>query len=1364
MGSLRTRVVVGVFVVLVLASFGTYAFISSSQKPTAAPASAVLTIYKGSAQRAVAGSSIFSAATTGQVLNGGDQVRTGGATAAAIRFGDGSITRLDSNTALSITTLSHHGSQYQTSLAQSTGKTWNRVLHLVGAASFRVSGPNSSTAEVRGTTFALIVEPNGDVRVDDYAGTVIFTGKSGSGLVISTGQSSTLLSGTNAPQAATTIPTADLQDQFTIFNVAADANETATGGGDILSVSANNTIAVGETAGTFTGGAADGNSDLSFTLDWPGSTFELVVVDPDGEDYDSVISDQHPVTYTVPKARVGAWSYRVHDISSAQPTEQWSVVVGAIRPAQHTPTLFFRGGAKQVCDHTVNGGQTDTWTVRARDASGVPSLSSSQLPDYGNFSDGGKGKGTFKFAPPADVPPADLPITITADFGGGTATLSCIEHVIPPRKSSVGGSVLNGSSGVSGVLVTLTAPDATTQSALTDGAGNFGFTGLGAGNFSLAVTVPAGYKPTAASSQPFTLDGNTAGAPVIFQLAPFSISPTSLPNGSVGDPLCTVLSVVNGVAPIHWTVTGGSMPTGTGFDSYGHCNGTPTVAGNYSFTLTASDANGNVASRTYPLQIFPAPDITASDGLALEPIANLRHWDTGFANPQTLAATGGIQPYNWSVVSGSLPNGMSLDAATGTLGGVPTDPAGDYAAGIQLSDAVGAKAYRTVFVTLDDPPAFFGGTVTNAVTLGQPYSHRLGFNGSNGPFTTTATNLPPGIVASVVGTEAGLCDCSDPTRVELTGTPTARGVFTPTVTVRDSVGGTATTATLTINVVFPGVSIVETSLPPATLNAVYSAVVTPTGGLGGAYTLYPSGNLPAGITYTRTSSTGPGQLRGTPTECGTFPLDFVVYDPSGSNSATMTLAVGTAVPTICTPVSGTLPASAVGATGYSVPLVAAGGAGPYTWTVSGGPADLVVSGSNLVGPPTGFTAGDFSANGPWNVTLVATDSLKVPSSRVTNQLTISPAPVLTTPAGPLPGTTAGAFYQQAFTVNGNAPTGLQVAPGSTLPPGLYLTVSNQCAPLGPCLQGNPTQVGNFSFYLVPTDSTGGVGAAVGPYTLVVSPPPPLAFTTTSPLPASMVGGTYSAYVAISGGLYPHPLSVVGGALPPGLTLNPSTGVISGTPTTAGTFTPTLQVSDGGANPPVSMQFTIVIDPTLAVTAPLALPGGDGGVAYSQAIGASGGSGSSYVYSFGCYQAAASTISSLSSGCSAPPGLAIDSTGLITGSPTAGSYRFSVRVGDSDGNSASRNYSVNFAPPVVIATASLPNATLRSAYCQSLAAGGGTPAYSWAVTAGSLPVGLRLDSYGHLTGTPITTGVFTFTVTATDTAGGSAQANYTITIS
>lgn len=83
--------------------------------------------------------------------------------------------------------------------------------------------------------------------------------------------------------------------------------------------------------------------------------------------------------------------------------------------------------------------------------------------------------------------------------------------------------------------------------------------------------------------------------------------------------------------------------------------------------------------------------------------------------------------------------------------------------------------------------------------------------------------------------------------------------------------------------------------------------------------------------------------------------------------------------------------------------------------------------------------------------------------------------------------------------------------------------------------------------------------------------------------------------------------------------------------------------------------------------------------------------------------------------------------------------------------------------VTITTTTLPDGTVGTAYSQTLAASGGFPPYTWALTTGTLPDGLSISTAGAITGTPTTSGPQTVTVTATDTDGDVGTANITITI-
>jgi large repetitive protein len=182
-------------------------------------------------------------------------------------------------------------------------------------------------------------------------------------------------------------------------------------------------------------------------------------------------------------------------------------------------------------------------------------------------------------------------------------------------------------------------------------------------------------------------------------------------------------------------------------------------------------------------------------------------------------------------------------------------------------------------------------------------------------------------------------------------------------------------------------------------------------------------------------------------------------------------------------------------------------------------------------------------------------------------------------------------------------------------------------------------------------------------------------------------------------------------------------------------------------------------PSTATSAPLSiatnsLPDGQVGIIYSQTLKASGGSGA--------------LTWSISEG-SLPQGLSLATKGgSINGmSNTPGTFKFTVQVTDGSGT-ASQQLSVTFKSsvmPIFIETVSpLEGGEVGIAYTRTISATGGSGAYSWAVTEGALPDGLKLDQNGGIiSGTPGRDGVFNFTVQAKDNAGASRDQIFTMTI-
>ena len=266
---------------------------------------------------------------------------------------------------------------------------------------------------------------------------------------------------------------------------------------------------------------------------------------------------------------------------------------------------------------------------------------------------------------------------------------------------------------------------------------------------------------------------------------------------------------------------------------------------------------------------------------------------------------------------------------------------------------------------------------------------------------------------------------------------------------------------------------------------------------------------------------------------------------------------------------------------------------------------------------------------------------------------------------------------------------------------------------------------------------------------------PLEITTPSPLAPVKIGVAYSITLAASGGTTPYTWSVSAGALPGGLTLS-SAGQISGTPTSAGTFSFTVKVTDAAAQTATaSLQITIA-PAVLVITTTSPLTSGQVATAYSITLAASGGT-TPYTWS-------------VSAG-ALPGGLTLSSAGQISGTPTsAGTFSFTVKVTDAAAQTATASLQIAIAPaPLMITTTILPNGHVGATYSTTLVATGGIAPYTWSLSLGTLPMGLSLNaSTGAISGTPSQAATSTpLTFKATDSTSPTAltqSVNLTLTVS
>ena len=591
------------------------------------------------------------------------------------------------------------------------------------------------------------------------------------------------------------------------------------------------------------------------------------------------------------------------------------------------------------------------------------------------------------------------------------------------------------------------------------------------------------------------------------------------------------------------------------------------------------------------------------------------------------------------------------------------------------------------------------------------YSRTITASGGTTPYTFSVTGgaLPSGLALSSGGV--------------LSGTPTANGSFSFTVTANDAAADTGT-RNYTLVIAAPVIAVAPATLPNGRQNVAYSRTITATGGTAPYTYAVIAGAMPAGLTL----STG-GALTGTPTVNGSFSFTVRATDAQGySGTRTYTLVI--AVPAIAVAPT-TLPSGRQNVA-YSRTITASGGTAPYTYAVTAGalPAGLTLSaGGTLAGTPT--------VNGSFAITITATDSQGYAGSRAYTLVIAVPA-IAVNPTSLTSGRQNVAYSRTLTASGGTAPYGWAVTAGA-LPAGLTLSSAG-------VLSGTPTVNGSFTFTATATDSQGYPGSRA--YTLVIAVPM-IAVTPTS-LPTGRVNVVYSQALAASGGTAPYGWAVTAGALPAGLSLS-GAGVLSGTPTANGTFTFTATATDNEGYSGSRAYSLVIAVPLITVIPASPLPAGRQFAAYSQTIGASGG---------------ATPYTFVVSAGALPAGLSLSGAGLLSGVPTAsGSFSFTIRATDSQGYSGTRAYtlSITAGPVVTLSPTTLPAGNEALSYSQVIAASGGTAPYSYAVTSGALPPGLTLTSGGTLSGTPISNGSYGFTVTATDAQGYLGARTYALSI-
>ncbi len=553
------------------------------------------------------------------------------------------------------------------------------------------------------------------------------------------------------------------------------------------------------------------------------------------------------------------------------------------------------------------------------------------------------------------------------------------------------------------------------------------------------------------------------------------------------------------------------LPPGLTFNATtGLISGTPTWGGNYVVTLSASNASGTGVAVALALNVAYVKPVITSPAIAAVTANDYINYSITATNTPTKYTVSG------------LPAGLSFYDSLNYPGfsGTPT-VAGTYPITITAANAAGTTTFvLTLTVAVDRRPVVTGPTAVTG-TVGQPFSANI--VAINTPTSYYSGTLPAGLTLNT-------------TTGAITGTPTAP---------------------ITTNILFSATNALGTStyfscqftIVNGTLAPSITSPLTATATVGQAFTYqaqatnlptgYTAVGLPGGLTITNA-----GYISGTPNSAGSYAVTLTAINANGQDAETLVLTVA-AVNTNLPVITSSTTKSVIAGQAFSYQIVAT--KTPTGYAVTGLPVGLTYSTS------TGLISGSVSTPGTYIATLTASNASGT-CTPVNLTITVLPVPPVITSSLSV-NATVGQAFSYAITTTGSA-TSYSASP---LPGGLTFNTTTGI------LSGTPTLGGTYTVS-ISASNTGGTGSAS--LVITVSTASPIISSATT---ASGTKGQFFSYQITASN---QPTLFGANGLPAGLSVNTATGLISGTPTTGGSFSVALTAKNGIGTGSATLTLTI----------------------------------------------------------------------------------------------------------------------------------------------------------------------------------------------